>query len=226
MKQVIAVGLTNEQLKQLAQSKQSSPVTTFYSTEAGYITAINVNEGEYVMEGGAVVQLANLSTLWAEAQVYTTQMSFINRNENVSVQIPDLNETIVGTIDFINPQINAGTRINLIRVIIPNKNNRLHPGMPVYITIDKQQHNSITLPADAVLKDSEGATVWVQTEPGVYEIRMVKTGIAENNAIEIISGIHVGDLVVTSGAYLLNSEYIFQNGSNPMAGMDMSGMKI
>ena len=220
------MGLTNEQLKQLAQSKQLLPVTTFYSTEAGYITAINVNEGEYVMEGGAVVQLANLSTLWAEAQVYTTQMSFVNDNEKASVQIPDLNETIVGTIDFINPQINADTRINLIRVIIPNKNNRLHPGMPVYITVNKQQHNSITLPADAVLKDSEGATVWVQTEPGVYEIRMVKTGIAENNAIEITSGIHVGDLVVTSGAYLLNSEYIFQHGSNPMAGMDMSGMKM
>ncbi len=214
-------GMTNAQINQLAQSKQASTLTTFYSTEAGYITAINVNEGEYVMEGGPVVQLANLSTLWAEAQVYTTQMSSINNHENVSVQIPDVNQTINGTIDFVNPEINPGTRINLVRVTIPNKNNQLHPGMPVYITINQRQHNSITLPSDAVLRDSKGATVWVQTKPGVYEIRMVKTGIAANNAIEITAGLKEGDVVVTNGAYLVNSEYVFQHGSDPMAGMKM-----
>ncbi len=214
-------GMTNGEVTQLAQSKKAPTLTTFYSTEAGYITAINVNEGEYVMEGGSVVQLANLSTLWAEAQVYTTQMSSISKSENVSVQIPDLGETINGTIDFVNPEINPDTRINLVRVNIPNKNNQLHPGMPVYITINNKQHNSITLPSDAVLRDSKGATVWVQIKPGVYEIRMIKTGISDNDAVEITSGLTDGDVVVTSGAYLLNSEYIFKNGADPMAGMKM-----
>ncbi len=214
-------GMTNAQIKELAQSKQVSTHTSFYSTEAGYITSINVNEGEYVMEGGPVIQLANLSTLWAEAQVYTTQMSSISKNGNVTVQIPDLNQTINGTIDFVNPEINPDTRINLVRVSVPNKNNQLHPGMPVYITISNKQRNALTLPADAVLRDSKGATVWIQTNPGVYEIRMVKTGIAENNAVEITSGLTTGDVVVTSGAYLLNSEYIFKHGADPMAGMKM-----
>lgn len=219
-------GMTNEQINQLAQSKLASTLTSFYSTEDGYITTLNVNEGDYVMEGGPVVQLANLSTLWAEAQVYTTQMSFISQSENVLVQIFDLNQTLNGTIDFTNPEINPDTRINLVRVTIPNSNNQLHPGMPAYITINNKQHTSLTLPADAVLKDSKGATVWVQTKPGVYEIRMVKTGISENDAIEITSGLIAGDVVVTSGAYLLNSEYIFEHGANPMAGMDMSKMKM
>lgn len=214
-------GMTNAQIKELAQSKQASTHTSFYSTEAGYITSINVNEGEYVMEGGPVIELANLSTLWAEAQVYTTQMSSISKNGNVAVQIPDFNQTINGTIDFVNPEINPETRINLVRVTIPNKNNQLHPGMPVYITVSNKQHNAITLPADAVLRDSKGATVWIQAKPGVYEIRMVKTGIVENNAVEIISGLTTSDVVVTSGAYLLNSEYIFQHGADPMAGMKM-----
>ncbi len=93
--------------------------------------------------------------------------------------------------------------------------------MPVYITINNKQHNSITLPSDAVLRDSKGATVWVQIKPGVYEIRMVKTGISDGDAIEITSGLEDGDVVVTSGAYLLNSEYIFEHGADPMAGMKM-----
>lgn len=214
-------GMTNARIDQLAQSKQVSTHTSFYSTEAGYITSLNVNEGAYVPEGGTVLQLANLSTLWAEAQVYTTQISSISKNGNVTVQIPDLNQTINGTIDFVNPEINTDTRINLVRVSIPNKNNQLHPGMPVYITVSNKQHNSLTVPSDAVLRDSNGATVWIQTKPGVYEIRMVKTGIAENDAVEIISGLTAGDVVVTTGAYLLNSEYIFKHGSDPMAGMKM-----
>jgi Cu(I)/Ag(I) efflux system membrane fusion protein len=214
-------GMTNKQINELAQSKHTSTLTTFYSTETGYITTLNVNEGGYVMEGGPVVQLANLSTLWAEAQVYTTQIPAINNNENVTVQIPDLNETLNGTIDFVNPEINPQTRINLVRVTIQNKNNQLHPGMPVYITINNKLHNSLTLPSEAVLTDSKGATVWIQTKPGVYEIRMVKTGIIENDAVEITSGLNVGDVVIISGAYLLNSEYIFEHGADPMAGMKM-----
>jgi Cu(I)/Ag(I) efflux system membrane fusion protein len=215
-------GMTEGQINQLAQSKQSSTHTSFYSNEAGYITALNAQEGDYVIEGGTVVQLANLSTLWAEAQVYTTQMPLIHKSENATVQIPDMNnETINGTIDFINPEINPDTRINLVRVTILNTNNLLHPGMPAYITISNKQHHSITVPSNAVLRDSKGANVWIQTKPGVYEIRMVKTGIAENDAIEITSGLTKGEVVVTSGAYLLNSEYIFERGANPMAGMKM-----
>jgi membrane fusion protein, copper/silver efflux system len=215
-------GMTNEQIHQLGQSKQIPSLTSFYSTETGYITTLNVKEGDYVMEGGPVVQLANLSTLWAEAQVYTTQMSSISQSENVSVQIPDFNNQVInGTIDFVNPEINPDTRINLVRVTIQNKNNELHPGMALYIIINNKQHNSITLPADAILTDSKGTTVWIQTKPGVYEVRMVQTGITGNDAVEITSGLSPGDVVVTSGAYLLNSEYIFEHGSNPMAGMKM-----
>ena len=220
-------GMTNEQINHLAESKPTSTLTSFYSTEEGYITTLNVKEGDYVTDGGTVIQLANLSTLWAEAQVYTTQMSSLNKSENVSVQIPDLNNlTIKGKIDFVNPEINPDTRISIVRVTIPNINNQLHPGMPVYIIASNSAHNSITLPVDAVLTDSKGSTVWVQTKPGIYEVRMIQTGINDGNAVEITSGLHTGDVVVTVGAYLINSEYIFEHGANPMAGMDMSNMKM
>jgi len=219
-------GMTDAQIKELAQSKQVSTQTTFYSTESGYITALNVKEGDYVMEGGTVIQLANLSTLWAEAQVYTTQMPLIQKGENATVQVPGTNEIINGTIDFINPEINPDTRINLVRATVPNKNNSLHPGMPVYVSINNKQRKSLTVPSEAVLRNSKGATVWIQIKPGVYEMRMVKTGIEENNLIEISAGLMQGEVVVTSGAYLLNSEYVFEHGSNSMGGMDMGGMKM
>jgi len=194
----------------------------FLSPEEGYVTTLNVQEGGYAMEGSSIFQLADLSTLWAEAQVYTTQLSFIDENSRVTVQIPDLeNRIIPATISFVNPEINPDTRINLIRATIQNKNNLLHPGMPVYIIASSRQHHSITLPLDAVLTDSKGSTVWVRIKPGVFSVRMIKTGITDENSIEIKTGLQAGDIVVTCGAYLLNSEYIFENGNSPMEGMKM-----
>jgi Cu(I)/Ag(I) efflux system membrane fusion protein len=84
-------------------------------------------------------------------------MSSISQGENISVQIPGLNNQILkGTIDFVNPEMNPGTRVNLVRVTIPNTNNLLHPGMPVHIIVSNKEHNSITLPAEAILTDSKG----------------------------------------------------------------------
>jgi len=215
-------GMTKEQVQQLAKTKEVSTLTTFYSNEDGYITVLAAKEGDYLMEGTSVMQLADMSTLWAEAQVYTSQLANFDQKGTATVQIPDLNDLqINGSIDFVNPEIDPDTRINLIRVTIPNKDMSLHPGMPVYVSLNSSQHASISLPVDAVLRNGKGATVWVETKRGVYSARMVQTGIEDNNSIEIISGLELGEVVVTSGAYLLNSEYIFKNGSDPMAGMKM-----
>jgi Cu(I)/Ag(I) efflux system membrane fusion protein len=215
-------GMTAAQVSQLAADKKSRPLTTFYSPADGYVTTLNIQEGAYAMEGSPVIQLADLADLWAEAQVYTTEMNAFGMAENITVQIPGLNNVgVAGKLEFANPEIDPATRINLVRVTIPNYNNQLHPGMPVYITAGNRQHHGVVLPADAVLQNGKGATVWVQTRPGVYTVRMVQTGITSDNAIEIVSGLRPGDVVVTSGAYLVNSEYIFENGANAMAGMKM-----
>jgi len=119
-------GMTEGQIQELAQHKKATPTTTFYSTSAGYITALDIREGDYVMEGGTIVKLADLSSLWAEAQVYTSQLAAIDMNSIATVQLPDFdNREIKGRIGFVNPEINPDTRINLIRVSIPNPGNQL-----------------------------------------------------------------------------------------------------
>jgi Cu(I)/Ag(I) efflux system membrane fusion protein len=65
------------------------------------------------------------------------------------------------------------------------------------------------------------AMVWLQTSQNKFKSVMVATGTESDDMIEIKSGIDVNDIVVTSGAYLLQSEYIFRKGASPMGGMDM-----
>jgi Cu(I)/Ag(I) efflux system membrane fusion protein len=218
-------GMSESQIQELANTNKTTLTTAFYSNASGYITTLDIREGDYTMEGGTILRLADLSTLWAEAQVYTSQLAQIDRNGMAIVQIPDVDgKELKGKIEFVNPEINPDSRINLVRVTIPNTNNQLKPGMPAYVIIKSRQRNALTLPIDAVIRDANGATVWLQTTHNTFKSKMVLVGLETNGQIEITSGLNAGDIVVTSGAYLLNSEYIFKKGATPMAGHDMSNM--
>jgi Cu(I)/Ag(I) efflux system membrane fusion protein len=218
-------GMTENQIQELTRSKKASPSTTYYSNASGYITTLDIKEGDYIMEGTTIVKLADLSSLWAEAQVYTSQMADVNRNSIATVQLPDFDgKEIQGRIEFVNPEINPDTRINLIRVAIPNPGNKLRPGMSAYVVLKSPPRKTLTLPIDAVIRDGHGATVWIQTSKKTFKSIMVETGQETDDRIEIRSGLKTGDVVVTSGVYLLHSEYIFKNGGNAMSGHDMSNM--
>jgi Cu(I)/Ag(I) efflux system membrane fusion protein len=93
--------------------------------------------------------------------------------------------------------------------------------MSAYVIIKNRERNSLSLPTDAVIRDNKGASVWVQISGHKFKYKMVEIGLESNDRVEIKSGLKDGDVVVISGAYLLNSEYIFKIGSNPMEGMKM-----
>lgn len=212
-------GMSETAIEEIVKKGTADPLTTFYSPESGYITSIDITEGGYIMEGGRLLTLADLSTLWAEAQAYSSQMGLISPGSTAMVQIPDLGGTeIRGTIEFINPEINPDTRINLFRVSVPNSSNRLKPGMPAYVKLISPKRNSLVLPSDAVIRDSRGATAWLRTGNNVFKPVMVETGTEAAGQIEIKSGLKEADVVVIAGAYLLHSEFIFKKGNDPMAG--------
>ena len=212
-------GMTENQIQELANTKQVTPLTTYYSPESGYIIDLKIREGDYVMEGGTIMKMADLSTLWAETQVYSSQLAEIDLYSKATVSFPDFDgQEIKGKLEFINPEINPDTRINLIRVTIPNTGNRLKPGMPAYIHLTSSTRKTLTLPIDAVIRNSQGATAWIKTGIHSFKSVMVITGLEMDERIEILSGLKDGDVVVMTGAYLLTSEYVFKKGINQMAG--------
>ena len=206
-------GMQDAQIKALEQTGMVGNTTTYASTEQGYVTALDIREGDYVMQGGTVVRLADLNTLWAEAQVYTSQLADLDRLSTATVELPDLDgKQIQGKISFVNPEINPDTRINLIRVSIPNQGLQLKPGMPAYVILKSPTRKMLSLPIDAVIRDGHGAKVWIQSANRQFRPVEVKTGQETEDRIEIVSGLREGDIVVVTGAYLLHSEWVFRKG--------------
>lgn len=211
-------GMSEAQIGELEKTQKTTTLTSFFSPASGYIAVLESHEGDYVPEGGTIVRLANLSTLWAEAQVYTSQLSAIDRRGSTTVQLPDLGKEVTGRLEFVNPEINPDARINLVRVSISNQGNQLKPGMPAYVILKNSQRRALTLPTDAVIRNEKHSIVWIQIDKNTFKSVMVETGLSSDDMVEIKSGLKEGDVVVTSGAYLINSEYIFKKGVEPMAG--------
>ena len=219
---LILWGLTENQISQLAKNKQPQSSITIFSKVSGIIAEIAAKEGDFINEGFSVFTLADLSNLWVEAQIYSNEMQYLSINVSVEVMpeaYPD--ERIEGKVTFINPELQENSRINLARVEVNNAKMLLKPGMKAYVIVKTEEKDAFVLPKDAVLRDADHTTVWIEKKDGSFEARMVETGIENKNSIEIISGIKEGERVVTSGAYLLNSEFIFKKGVDPMAGMKM-----
>jgi Cu(I)/Ag(I) efflux system membrane fusion protein len=215
-------GLTNAQIESLKTAKDVQPNTTFYSTYSGTITELLITEGSYAMEGSGIIKLADLNTLWLETQVNVNYAKNLKLGQNANISFTDFPEKTINTkVSFINPEINPDSRLLLIRMEIPNPNLQLKPGMQAIAKLSQPKQKGLFIPTDAVIREENAAYIWVEKRPGVFENIMVETGLETNGMIEIKSEIDAAKKVVITGAYAINSEYIFRKGIDPMEGMKM-----
>ncbi len=215
-------GMSEKQINELKKSKQTKNVVTIFSTYAGIVSEVITHEGDYVMEGAAIFKMNDLSSIWVDAQLYTSEIASVSAIKEAEVIFPSLsNKKVYGKISFVNPELIQNSKIDIARIEIPNSSQLFKPGMQAYVILYSNPKKAIAIPSNAILRDDKGATAWVQNNTGYFEPRMVFTGIESSDYTEIVSGLENGEKVVISGAYLLQSEYIFKNGADPMAGMKM-----
>ncbi|HEY0771250.1 MAG TPA: efflux RND transporter periplasmic adaptor subunit [Sphingobacteriaceae bacterium] len=215
-------GYSNQEIAKLAKSNKISPYTTVYASTSGIVNEINVAEGQYVSEGSPILRLENFSQLWVEADVYPSEAGDVKPGTEVKVTItgfPELTQTV--RINFISPQIDPATQILKIRGPVKN-NGKLQSGMQANVFLPSASiSNAVLLPLDAVIRDGNGAHVWIKINKDTFSPRMVSTGEEDDKQIIITSGLENVKEVVVSGTYLLSSEYILKKGADPMAGHDM-----
>ncbi len=215
-------GLSEKQIALLEKSKEAKITNTIFSPVSGTIVDIPQKEGDIVAEGTKIYQLADLNTLWVETQVYSNELGLLGEGKKVEV-VPDAypEEATDGVIVFANPELQLQSKINLVRVEVKNPKGKFKVGMHAFVIHHTEEKQAIVLPVDAVVRDAKQSVIWIQNKNGGFELRKVETGIENKYRVEIISGLKVGEKVVVSGAYLINSEYVFKKGMMPMGDMKM-----
>lgn len=222
MNRLMLLGLNETQMNELGTSRKVKNTVPLISRSTGYILEFNIREGDYVNDGQTIFKIADNSTLWVEGQIFPGELSYVAMDKDVEIVIPAYPEDkVTGKIDFISQETNPNSSVIQIRAELNNPKNKYIPGMLAEIRLKKQQKMTLVVPVNAVIQGSDMSFVWTEDKNGNFQSRMVVLGIRNPDDVEILEGLNENELVVVSGAYLLNSEYIFKKGANPMAGMKM-----
>lgn len=208
------------QLQELRSSRKVNPYVTYTSPASGVVSQLFVTEGQYVGEGTAIISLEGYNNIWVEADIYPAEANLVKKGSTVKVSVAGFeNEPQNMRIDFIAPAFQSGNQLITVRGTIANNRNQYKAGMQAIVELPiAQTSNAITVPTEAVIREQQGAHVWVLAGVGKFVPRMVQTGAESFDRVEITNGLDEGVIIVISGAYLLYSEFKLKKGKNPMTG--------
>ncbi|MEI6677647.1 MAG: efflux RND transporter periplasmic adaptor subunit [Mariniphaga sp.] len=210
---LLFLGMLPLQIEKLKADGKILFSVTILSPVKGTIRSINITEGQYVNAGLTLFELADYNNLWAEARVYQDDLQFLEVGMPLTVTIQSAgNMPVWTTISSINPSFEQGKNVTLIRTLIDNPDKNFYPGMLALFQVQSKTNRGIVVPNSAVIMDKNGSLAWIRNEDGSFSGRIITTGIQSVDSVLILSGIRNKELVVTSGAYLLNSELIFKKG--------------
>ena len=199
---------------------------TLRSPAAGHVLEKNVLPGQRVMAGDALYRVADLRSVWVEGEVFEQDLADMRVGQVVHADFQALpDDHRMGRIAYIHPTLNPETRTARIRVVVPNGDLRLKPGMYATLRIESGRTTSVvTVPRDAVLSTGQRHIVFVRGRDGRLVPREVALGVAGGERVEIRRGLLAGETVVASATFLIDAE---SNLGKALGGMgDMPGMEM
>ena len=197
------------QIAELEKSRKVLKTLPVSAPMSGFVIEKNVVSGQMVDAGMRLYRIADLGIVWVIAQVYEQDLPFVKLGQEAVVKVASLpDREFRGRMTFIYPSVDEKTRTAKVRLEFENPGYYLKPGMFVSAQIHaKLEDSAVLVPESAVLRSGAKNTVFVALDGGTFEARDVDLGVeAENGMNQVISGLNVGDHVVTSGQFLLDSE--------------------
>ncbi len=200
--------VAEHQIRALQKTHKVRKSMHIHAPAAGVVTHIGVREGAHVTPASELYQIADLSRVWVLGDLYEYEIPWVRVGDMAKLRIASLPESdFTGRITYIYPYLDPKTRTNKVRIEFDNHDGLLKPDMFGDVTIIASHSRSgVFVPRESVLVTGKKAHVFVQTEPGRFEPRTVKTGASSDGLLEIIDGVKDGELVVSSGQFLIDSE--------------------
>ena len=211
---LISDGMQAAAIEQLVENREVIERLPVYAEASGTISALSVREGDYVKPGTQILRLQSYERVWIIASIPEADLSMVEAGQTVSLQFPSApgapNE---GTVDYVYPTIDPRTRTADVRIEVDNASGALRPGAYADIQFSLGSGEArLSVPTEALLRDSRGEHVIVAMGDGRFTSRAVETGVAGGGRTEILEGLNPGERVVVSGQFMLDSEANLREG--------------
>jgi RND family efflux transporter MFP subunit len=199
--------LPEEAIRAVEEKRQAPDVVTFRAPVSGFVIEKTALQGMHVMPGQTLYKVANLSTVWVEADVYEQEMALAHVGQRATVTLDAYpGESFQGRAIYIYPFVEETTRTVKVRFQFANPRGQLKPGMYANVELQGREATGLTVPANALLDSGTDKVVFVAQGEGYFTPRTVKVGRNLSDRIEILEGVKESEQVATGATFFLDSE--------------------
>ncbi|HEX4452363.1 MAG TPA: efflux RND transporter periplasmic adaptor subunit [Kofleriaceae bacterium] len=214
-------GLSDDQLHKLADKGEPIERVPFTSPASGVVIEKNVIDGGAVVAGQRLFKIADLDEVWVEADVYEPDLAKIAKGQAAKIALDYLpGETFAGRVAFVYPYLDPASRTGRVRIALPNQHAELKPDMFATVTFDLPLGPRLVVPASAVVYTGPRRLVFLDLGGGALRPQEVTIGARTGDQVEITSGLKAGDVVVSSGNFLVAAESRIRSTSTYWEGSD------
>ncbi len=196
-------------IERIAGRSRAQRTIAVRAPRSGHVLHKSIVQGARAQAGADLYQIADLSTVWVNAEVYEFDAPWIRVGQRATMELSFApGETYQGSVAYIYPTLNRQSRTLTVRLEFANPDLALKPGMFATVRIETRgKENALVVPTESILHSGNRQLVFVAVELGRYEMREIVPGLAgEGDLTEVLEGLEPGERVVTSGQFLLDSE--------------------
>jgi membrane fusion protein, heavy metal efflux system len=205
--QLMILGMSSGAIAQLSKSGQIHSFSSVSARLAGTIISRKVNLGQVVQPAEELFIVADLSHVWAVAEVPEQQVGLIQEGEEVMIEIPALNNRqFKGKLIYVGDIVNPQTRTVTVRTDLENTDDTIKPDMLVSMVVQSLPTPKLAVPMQGIVRENDRDHVFVQIAPNKFRLREVVLGPEFQGMATVESGVVAGDVVVADGAFHVNNE--------------------
>jgi RND family efflux transporter MFP subunit len=208
-----AMGMCDLQIRAIAKSHEASRNIEIRAPTDGLVLVRNVFKGQRFERNTELYRIADLDHVWIQADVFENDRRVIRAGQVAHIRYQG--RTLPARVSEVPPQFDTGERTLKLRLETGNPGQILRPGMFVDVEFGVDLPKAVTVPADAVLDSGLRKTVFVARGNGYFEPRAVETGWRFGDRVEIVRGLQVGESIVLSGNFLIDSESRMKTAGQP-----------
>ena len=205
--QLKLLGVSSAAIERLGSEGAVDSVVPVVATLAGAVVERRLAQGQVVQPADVLYVVADLSRLWAVAEVPEQQVGQVKTGQTVTIEVPALgNEKLNGKLIFVSQTINPETRTVLVRTELDNSDGRLKPAMLASMLIEGKPVERMVVPSSAVVRENDEDHVFIAEPEDAFRLVPVRLGPAQGGRRVVISGLKGQEQVVIDGAFHLNNE--------------------
>ena len=203
--------LTNQQIRAIEQGGEPLYNFNVYAPRSGTIISRKISEGEHVMDGQTLFEIADLNRLWVLFDAYESDLPWIKVGDSITFNVQSLpGRTFKSMVTFIDPVVNNQTRTASVRTELTNADNQLKPEMFVEGIITAGLNSStetLMIPKTAVLWTGKRAVVYVKSPHFIqptFEFREIELGTDAGEYYVVNRGLTAGEEIAANGVFKID----------------------